>query len=287
MSPESAARTACRESGLSDRSLTQLHLHATSVYLLPAEDIVVRVSSADQTPRLSSAVALTRWLVSNRYPATEPVDLPQPMVCGPYAVTFWVHYPQQEHSASLAGHLGDLLRRLHDLPPPPVALPEYQPMSSLKTTVASSIGLGHDQRDWLMARMHELLDEYRQLDFPLGHGLLHGDAYPGNALWDGSRPRLGDWDEAAVGPREIDLANTFQGVRFGRTDAELDDFGQRYGYDIRQWPGLPILCRIRDLHTLGSYIRRADKGDEAAANQLSYRIETLRNEDDEAQWEAA
>jgi hypothetical protein len=106
-------------------------------------------------------------------------------------------------------------------------------------------------------------------------------------LWDGSTPRLGDWDEAAVGPREIDLANTFQGVRFGRTNAELDDFSLRYGYDIRQWPGLPVLCRIRDLHTLGSFIRRADRGDKAAAKQLSYRIETLRDEDDGAQWGAA
>ncbi|MBP5935345.1 phosphotransferase [Streptomyces sp. LBUM 1476] len=127
----------------------------------------------------------------------------------------------------------------------------------------------------------------RRTRFPLGHGHLHGDAYPGNTLWDERDVRLGDWDEAAVGPREIDLANTFQGVRFGRTSAELDDFSSQYGYDLRRWPGLQVLCGIRDLHTLGSFIRRADRGDTAAAEQLSYRIETLRSTDTRARWGAA
>ncbi|MEU4348991.1 hypothetical protein [Streptomyces sp. NPDC023838] len=99
--------------------------------------------------------------------------------------------------------------------------------------------------------------------------------------------RLGDGDEAAFGPREIDLANTFQGVRFGRTESELDSFSARYGYDIRTWDGLPGLCQIRDLHTFGSYIRRADRGQRAAAAQLTHRVDTLLRGDSRAQWAAA
>lgn len=287
VSAESAARDACRVSGLSERSLTQLHQHATAVYLLSAEGIVVRVSPGAQLRQLETAVALTRWLVANDFPAMEPVNIPQPVTNGPYAITFWKHYPQPLHGAPSAGHLGDLLRALHDLPPPPVALPVYRPLSLFQETLKSSTCLTSERRDWLAARMIELLDAYEQLDFPAGHGHLHGDAYPGNTLHDGTTVILGDWDEAAMGPREVDLANTFQGVRFGRSEKELDEFAKRYGYDIRGWSGLPVLCRIRDLHTLGSYIRRADRGDRAAAEQLSYRMETLISGDDTAQWSTA
>ncbi|MCQ9179278.1 aminoglycoside phosphotransferase family protein [Streptomyces sp. IBSBF 2953] len=287
VSPESAALKACRASGLADRSLTQLHHHATSVFLLAAEGVVVRVSPISQQRRLETAVSLARWLVANDFPATEPVNVPQPVAYGPYVVTFWQHYPQPEHGAPPAGRLGDLLRALHDLPPPPLALPEYRPLTSFKNAVDHSTYLAPRQREWLTARRKELLDAYGKLDFPLGHGHIHGDAYPGNTLWDGQGVRLGDWDEAAFGPREIDLANTFQGVRFGRTAGELDNFSEQYGQDIRQWSGLSVVCEIRDLHTLGSFVRRADRGDTAAAQQLSYRIETLRNMDAQARWGAA
>ncbi|MET7775091.1 phosphotransferase [Streptomyces mirabilis] len=287
VSPESAARMACRASGLADRSLTPLRDHATSVFLLATEGVVVRVSPASQQRRLDTAVSLTRWLVANDFPATKPMDVPQPVAYNPYTVTFWRHYPQPGLGAPATMHLGSLLRSLHDMPPPPLDLPEYQPLSSLRAALDSSTCLTPSQREWLTARRAELLVSYRDLDFPLGYGHLHADAYPGNTLWDGQDVRLGDWDEAAFGPREIDLANTFQGVRFGRSTKELDEFSHRYGYDIRMWPGLPVLSGIRDLHTLGSFIRRADRGDEAAARQLTYRIETLRNEDTRAQWSAA
>ncbi|GAA3827914.1 phosphotransferase [Streptomyces phyllanthi] len=287
VSPESAARFACRASGLSDRSLTQLHQHATSVFLLADEGVVVRVSPASQQQRLKTAVALTRWLVANDFPATEPVSVPQPVTYEPYVATFWRHYPQPQDGAPPTGRLGTLLRALHALPLPPIPLPQYRPLASLKNTVESSTYLEPDQRAWLTVRREELLDAYGCLDFPLGHGHIHGDAYPGNTLWAHQDVRLGDWDEAALGPREIDLANTFQGVRFGRTPGELDEFSQQYGYDIRRWSGLRVLCEIRDLHTLGSYIRRADRGDIAAAQQLAHRIETLRSRDGQARWVAA
>ncbi|MFI9829610.1 phosphotransferase [Streptomyces sp. NPDC051913] len=287
VSPESAARIACRASGLPNKSLTPLHHHATSVFLVDAGDVVVRVSPAAQQGRLETSVLLTRWLVANGFPATEPADVRQPVVCAPYTVTFWRHYPQTGSGAPAAHHLGSLLRSLHDLPTPPFELPEFQPLSSLKLTLSSSTYLTVLQRDWLAARQALLLKAYRSLDFPLGYGHIHADAYPGNTLWDAPNVRLGDWDEVAIGPREIDLANTFQGARFGRSVRELDDFSLRYGYDIRNWSGLAVLCGIRDLHTLGSFIRRADRGDEAAARQLNHRIATLMNEDSQAQWSAA
>ncbi|MFB8088403.1 phosphotransferase family protein [Streptomyces sp. NPDC055992] len=284
---ESAARQACEDLGLLDGPMLRLHEHATSVYLLSNRDVVVRVSSASQEGSLATAVALTRWLTARGFPATNPLDAPQPVVVQGCAVTFWDHYPQPDTAKAAAGDLGLILNTLHKLELPPMRLPEYRPLASLQTVLAESPRLRPEDREWLQVHCYELLRSYGQLTFPLGIGLIHGDAYPGNTLWDGSKLRLGDWDEAAIGPREVDLANTFQGVRFGRTEKELDEFSANYQYDIRQWPGLPVLCRIRDLHTLGSYIRRAEFGDEAALRQMTYRIETLKNQDDRAQWSAA
>ncbi|MFI5752761.1 aminoglycoside phosphotransferase family protein, partial [Streptomyces sp. NPDC051644] len=82
-------------------------------------------------------------------------------------------------------------------------------------------------------------------------------------------------------------ANTYQGQRFGRTAAELETFGRAYGYDITSWPGLPILIRIREMHTLSSYIRRADLGNAAAAHELGRRIVTLQRGDTSEIWKAA
>jgi aminoglycoside phosphotransferase (APT) family kinase protein len=120
----------------------------------------------------------------------------------------------------------------------------------------------------------------------LGYGWIHGDAYPGNTLWDGDRALLADWDEVGTGPRELDLVNTHQGVRFGRPQAERDAFTAAYGYDVTTWAGFPVLREMRDLHTLGSYIRLADARNERAATELGFRLDTLKRGDADVQWNA-
>lgn len=284
VSPLVAARLASQAAGLDGNQLSPLRQHATSVYLLARAGAVVRVSPGSDEPRLSRSLQFIRWLLKRGFPATEPIDVQQPVIQGPYAVTFWRHYPQADRPSPPAGRLGALLRELHGLEPSPLALPNYQPLWSFKEVLHSSTRLNELQQNWLAQRADELLDSYSSLDFPLGSGHIHADAYPGNVLWDGSDVRLGDWDEVASGPRELDLANTFQGVRFGRTKRELDDFAREYGYDVREWNGLTVLCHIRDLHTLGSFIRRTEKGDEAAGRELSYRIATLMTGDAESRW---
>lgn len=283
---EDAIRDACRALGLSTDGLTPLRRHATSVYLLPQDGIVARVSPWKQREAVARSVALTRWLADQGLAVTETINVPQPIEYQPYTITLWTHYPQPDGPHPSAEHLGALLRQLHDLPPPPVKLPPYQPLTTLQATMHRSNALPASDRRWLQEAVAEALDAYSHLEFPLGEGLVHGDAYPGNTLWNGCSALLGDWDEAAFGPREIDLANTFQGVRFGRTQQQLTAFAHAYGYDPAQYPGLSVLTWIRDLHALGSFIRRADKGDEAAVKQLAFRLETLRSGDQEATWSA-
>ena len=78
---------------------------------------------------------------------------------------------------------------------------------------------------------------------------------------------------------------TVQGARFGRTWCEIDDFTHAYGYDVRSWPGYPLLREIRDLHTLGSYSRRVRGGDQVARGELARRVKSLRAGDTTAQWQ--
>lgn len=259
--------------------------HATPVYLLPDANVVVRVKPIAEAAESSRSITLLRWLIDQGFPAVEPLDVSQPVQCGAFVVTLWVRYPQHQAAPPPPSALGTLLRQLHQLPDPPMELPPYQPLASLHEAVKFSSTLGPDDRHWLESAIKKSQNDYRALRSPLGLGFIHGDAYPGNTLWDGDTVRLADWDEVALGPRELDLANTFQGARFGRTQQELGDFVQHYGHDPSPWPGLRTLINMRDLHTLASFIRRADRGDRSASAQLAHRLATLQAQAPQARWD--
>jgi hypothetical protein len=281
---------AAHELGLDTSGLQLLHQHATAVYLLPAAAAIARVHTGDPAAAVRS-VTIANWLTDQGFPATAPLPGSRPINNDDkHVVTFWTHYPQPHPpSQPDPAELGSLLRELHRLPPPPIVLPVYRPLASLHATINTAACLGSDDHAWLTDTAGILLADYAELDFPLGHGHLHGDAYPGNLLLDttSGQWRLGDWDETAAGPRELDLANTYQGIRMGRTTAELDRFAQAYGYDLRDWTGLTTLRALRDLHTLGAFIRRADHGDSEAATVLRHRLHVLRQAKPAMTWHDA
>ncbi|MGD9482909.1 phosphotransferase [Streptomyces sp. TRM70308] len=283
-----AVAETCAALGLDSRDIVPLRQHATAIYLLPRAGAVVRCSPLTTQGSLTTTMRLVHWLLEQGFPATEPLELEveQPVAVPSLAavLTIWHHYPQPRPTPP-ARHLGTLLRSLHDLPPPPVPLAPYEPLAALHQTVTTAQRLPAAARAWLLQAIDARMAEYRSLDLPLGHGLIHGDAYPGNTLWDGDAVRLGDWDEAGIGPRELDLANTFQGVRFGRTERELREFAAAYGGPPIEPRTLRTLTGLRDLHTLGAFIRRADTGDPDARDQLTHRLGTLQRDEQEARWD--
>lgn len=283
------AREACRRAGLSPAAVTEpVHQHATSVFVHQPAAVVIRVSGPGHSCAAARrSVAVARWLNSQRFPAAAPAAGLAPADISGRAVTFWRYYPQHGRPHPPASTLGRLLRALHSLPLPPVTLPVYCPLSGLGDALDADDTLPPADRAWLLDRRAELLAGYRDLHSALGTGLIHGDAHPGNLLWDGDGAVLSDWDEVATGPRELDLVNLFlQGQRFGRTPHELRDFTASYGHDVTTWPGLAVLLDIRSLHTLGSFIRQA-KASENAAAELAYRVHTLKDGDSTARWHAA
>ncbi|WP_280454164.1 phosphotransferase [Nocardia brasiliensis] len=279
---------AVQRAGLSAAEARLLSAHATAVYLLPREHAVARIThTARDRAHARTAVALTRWLKDQDIPVTEPlvdtaIDLDEA------TVTFWHHYPQQDRPGRPFHEFAWILRHLHTLPlPPMIALPDHVPLAALRADLEGDEQLAPGDRDWLRERASQLLAAYSQLDSDLGVGMVHGDAFIGNTLWgaDGQL-LLGDWDEAAVAPRELDLVNTYHDmVRFGVSEPDVAAFTRGYrGWDVREWNGFSILRQIRSLHTLSAYLRRARRGDTAAREELQFRINSLRHQDDSAPW---
>ena len=274
--------------GLSPAGIRVVHEHATAVIAHDAAGVAIRVSGPGFAREAARrAVAVAGWLAAQGFPATGPVPGLAPVDASGRVVTFWRFYPQPDGEPPPVAALGSLLRDLHSMAPPPVDLPPYRPLEDLAAALAQGSAIAGEDRAWLLQRRSELISAYQQLNTSLGTGMIHGDAYPGNLLWDGDRVLLGDWDEAATGLRELDLANTYQGRRFGRREMDLQAFGDAYGYDLRQWPGFRLLVEMRDLHTLGSFIRLAGAGSDSARTELAYRIQTLKTLDTDARWHAA
>jgi aminoglycoside phosphotransferase (APT) family kinase protein len=277
-------RSSAERCGLDPRGAQLIRSFASAAYHLPAADAVARIApitSPDTAARLATSVKVTRWLADTGFPAVEPLRVDQPVIAGGYAVTFWRYLPQGGPAPGPAD-LGRLLRTLHQMAPPPVPLPVYRPLVSVRQAIESSHGIDEDERAWLRNRCDELLAAYDRLTFPMPAGMIHGDAWRGNLLRDGPRIVLADWDEVSTGPREIDLVPTLQGTRFGLPEPQRDAFIAAYGHDIHNWDGYPILREIRELSTTTALLNEGN-ANEVAQRELQVRLRSIRTGSDQ-QW---
>ena len=183
--------------------------------------------------RLSTALAGS---TAAHLPVCEPV----PTAHGVVTVTPWVATARPVSW----GELGSLLRTFHeqhagaDLPP-------WSPLSRLASQVATlgdrAAGVLLDARDTLLGALGEVRSA-------LGDSVVHGDVSPGNVLRGPCGPVLIDLDWVARAPREYDLSSASRRVADGEiSPACYAEFCASYGFDVRSWPGLPVLDRIADL----------------------------------------
>lgn len=297
MDTDAIVDLACRQVGLPVGARLLRHF-TNAVYLLKAAPVVARVAYGSAADAAHTAVAIARWLSTQHFPVTVPIDLSheQPVILDwrgmKAAVTFWRYYPEPpELPKPDSTHLGNITAALHRLPPPPVALPTYQPLPALETALDGHGDhvLTDRQHGWLRKRIRDLRDAFSQLTFPLGHGFIHADLLTGNLLWDtagsGRWAVLGDWDTACIGPREIDIIPAHHEPRFGVPIHTVQAFTAAYGYDVTGWEGFPILLEIRELSTLAALIRHARAKPRSAA-ELHHRLRTLVARDQSAGWHA-
>jgi len=257
--PQEALGAACASVGLSSDGAHVLYDRANTVYKLARHPIVARLRYAPRPSpwleRLSASVGVTAWLDTLYFPAVQPLDVEQPVTAHGYIVTFW-HYldatgPPWEDVSSL----GSLLHDLHQLPAPPVRLPTASPLGSVPDDTQRCRWLSDAQRTWLLARYQDLEHKYANSSWTLGCGLIHGDAYPENLIHTRDRVVLSDWDSVSYGPREQDIVPTSIRHRFGRPPSEWQHFCAAYGVAPADLPGLDVLRQMRELRTLGPYLR--------------------------------
>jgi hypothetical protein len=285
---EAALQTAAARVHLDTRDAVVLHIRANAVYHLPREDVVARIRFAAAgldaiLERISAAIQVTRWLISQRFLATEPLDIDQPITVPGHVATFW-RYVTVTGGEGGTADLGHLIRHLHSLPLAPVRLPASNLLGSLRADLAASTEVPARQQRWLLARADDLEQQYRDSQTVLGTGLVHGDAHPGNLLATPGGIVLADWDSVGHGPRELDLVPTSLGYRFGRPPAEWQAFCAAYGADPGRLPSLPLLRQFRELQALAAYIRNADNP--AFRAELAKRIHSLTTASQTEPWRA-
>jgi len=286
---QAALRAACTAAALDSRDAAVLHIRANAVYYLPHENVAARIRYAPTgrgaiLERATAAVEVTRWLRQENFPATEPLDIDQPIVLPEHVATFWQYVTATSDDWRDTATLGRVIRALHQLPPCPATIPAAKPLGSLRADLESSTAVPAEAREWLLTRAGELEGRYQHSSSELGTGLVHGDAHTGNLLPAPHGVLLGDWDSVSYGPRELDLIPTSLGYRFGRPQSEWQAFCAAYGIDPSKLPSLDLLQQLRELRALAAYVRNADIP--SFRKELVKRITGLRNRDQATRWQA-
>jgi aminoglycoside phosphotransferase (APT) family kinase protein len=294
---DAAVRAVAGQLGFAADDARPLRMHDAITLLLPVDHVVVRLvpDTGDAQVRASRAVRLTAWLATKDFPTIRPLAT-TPIEVDTYVATVWHELPATAPGTPVEVNtaLGRLLRELHALPATPVDLPTADPLARLRAALRLDAArpepvLTSEETAFLHGRVDELADRYAAMSFPLGSGLIHNDAHPGNLVADPSSRHgyaLTDWEGACIGPRELDVVLVgAPGSRFGDPEHERLAFTAGYGYDIAGWRSFQDLRDIRDMHSLAAYIR-ASPSKPATAFELHRRISSLRDDDRTIQWAA-
>ncbi|MFI7511494.1 phosphotransferase family protein [Micromonospora aurantiaca] len=277
----------CRRLELSDADAVLIRHHTNAVYAVG--DVVIKIAPAEfGVKRMSAVVAVVRWLVGQGFPTVGLSSrLPQPLLVGEHAVTVWQRLDPANETPVSTAELGTLLRQLHALPAPPVSLPALDPVDSIRRSVQKSTILTTRNRDLLLKRLEPLAARWREMSFPRGASLIQSDPQTRNALrrFDGT-PVLADWDGAAVGPREWDLATVAVHCRRFTPPgaAAFSDFTAAYGWEVTSWRGFEELCQLRELQMIATNARKSRPGTEAEAEVLRRIIALRRGDQELVQW---
>lgn len=180
----------------------------------------------------------TEFLVMERLPGVAPTDVP------PYVFGGWVCDLSADERVQMQRNAVRVLVDLHELRPATVDLSFLARPQYGEDMLDQHLGHERGYYEWARGETRYPLIE-RTFDWlhanrPTLAGptvLNWGDARIGNMLWEGPTPTaVLDWEMAAIGPAEVDLAWMIFLHRFFQNMAET------YGF-----PGLPDFMRREDL----------------------------------------
>jgi aminoglycoside phosphotransferase (APT) family kinase protein len=285
---DQALEQACAAVGLNPNGARLLRMGSNAVYHL-STPVIARISRPGTNLKLvDRTVAVARWLATEQYPATRVIGVDQPVIANGYVVTFWESLSDDGDHFASTPEIAAVLVRLHQLTAPAtLQLPQLDPFARAAERIESNTWLTLQDQDFFTATLARLQDSYAALEYVLPPGVIHGDASVGNVLRDrNGAPVLIDLDGFTIGPREWDLVQTamFYDTYGWHTRQEYEDFARVYGYDIRQWPGYPVMRETREFLMVTWLVQKAAEDAQAAA-EATKRITTLRTGGSRMDWQ--
>jgi aminoglycoside phosphotransferase (APT) family kinase protein len=162
-------------------------------------------------------------------------------------------------------------------------LPALNPLERIEPRIDAA-PVPADDKKLLMGLCAQLREQWRELDFPLPQGVVHGDAHVQNLMIADGQPVLIDFERVAWGQPEWDLAKTateFQLARF-YTASQYREFADAYGFDVTTWSGFPVLRSAMGLG-MTTWLMQNAQHDATIAAEYKKRVLTLRGRSSE-QW---
>jgi Ser/Thr protein kinase RdoA (MazF antagonist) len=248
--------------------------------------LVVRIGrGAGLLARARRELRTAAWLAERGVPSVRPAE-PEPRVVDGHPVTCWHRLPDPVRAAG-AGDLAEVLRLVHTLPEPDFELPRRDLLGGVEHWLHRA-GDTIDPADaaYLRRRRDDFAAAAAELRPQLTPGPVHGDALPRNVHIGPDGPVLLDLETFSSDLREHDLVvMALHQDRYGMTAESYRTFTAAYGWDVREWPGCPVLRGARE--TAGcAWVAQHVPGSPAALAEFRRRVASLRDGDTTVRWHA-
>ncbi|MFC0115762.1 aminoglycoside phosphotransferase family protein [Kibdelosporangium aridum] len=275
----------CDQIGLEATGATLLRFTNNAVYRLVGDTAVVRiVGSHALRHRVEKVVRVAAWFAEHEIPAVRLLaGVTQPVRAGEHLATVWDVVPDGGRQPR-GRDLGELLKRIHNLAPPPFDLPAWDPLDDVLKRIDDAEDISDDDHQFLLDTCERLSEELSGLNFELPPAVLHGDAHLGNLIPSPDGPVLCDFDSTSLGPPEWDLTPVAVGVgRFGEPARTYREIVRAYGFDVTRWSGFRVLREVRELKLITSVLPSVRSNPEVRP-ELMRRLGDFRRGDTRARW---
>ncbi|MER8003524.1 phosphotransferase enzyme family protein [Streptomyces sp. NPDC095613] len=282
---EARARQVMAEAGL-PAGAELLALGENAVF--QADGLVVKVGrdATDHPELLDRArreVAVASWLAECGVPAVRAAE-PGARIAAGHPVTLWHRLPDAVRPAG-PRDLASLLRLVHALPAPSFDLPRRELLGGVERWLRiAGDAIDPADAEYLRGRRDGFAKAATALAPHLPPGPIHGDALPRNVQVGPDGPVLVDLETFSVDFREHDLVvMALSRDRYGLPAEAYDTFTEVYGWDVRDWPGCPVLRGARETASCAWVAQHAPVNPKALA-EFRRRVASLRAEDPEVRW---
>ncbi|MEU2157299.1 aminoglycoside phosphotransferase family protein [Streptomyces sp. NPDC019396] len=247
-------------------------------------DVVAKVGrSAELLDRAEHELSVAQWLEEAGVPAVRAAE-PRALLVEGHPVTLWHRLPPAVRPAE-PRDLAPLLRLVHSLPAAPIALPRRELLDGVERWLRlAGTAIDRADADYLRDRRDGFAAAAAQLTPHLPPGPVHGDALPRNVHVGPAGPVLTDLETFSSDLREHDLVVlALARDRYGLDPVAYEAFTAAYGWDVRDWPGCPVLRGARETASCAWVAQHAPSSTKAL-DEFRLRIDSLRRDDPEVRW---